>query len=425
MKPNTNDCPWRHTRNQQLLTSLRESIVDKPPYISGTLELPDSFFSLFYKVAEDGHTARHINFSDATPDELEQLTQACEPASSGVRQEHVLDESYHKVGKMDFGCFASTLDPIHTDLMNIIRNYLLEGVPSIRNIKVELYKLNVYGKGSSFKPHVDTPRSKKMFGSLVVVFPTFHEGGALLLRHRGHEWIFDSGQALAGAANGRLSIGYAAILNDIEYGVTQVTSGHRVTLTYNLYFDDGGPVSENDAVSKQLLPLKPPNQEIFQEAFKTLLENPEFMADGGMLAFGLRHVYRIEGNLKRVHNVLKGSDVVVRQSMRALGFEPVLYVYFDDPHVKSPVRGVIVDQLSKTYEADDEEETILHILQSKQGGILVCQDGWEISEEDCDDPFQSEMVEWVTPVTVYNRQETVLHYYDEVRRRRKHTGTYV
>ena len=253
-----------------------------------------------------------------------------------------------------------------------------------------------------------------MFGSLVVVFPTFHEGGALLVRHRGHEWIFDSGQALAGAANGRLSIGYAAILNDIEYGVTPVTSGHRVTLTYNLYYDDGGPVSERDAVSKQLLPLKPPNQEIFQEAFKTLLENPEFMADGGMLAFGLRHVYRIEGNLKRVHKVLKGSDVVVHQSMRALGFEPVLYVYFDDPHVKSPVRGVIVDQLSKTYEADDEEETILHILQSKQGGILVCQDGWEISDEDCDDPFQSEMVEWVTPVTVFNRQETVLHYYDEV-----------
>jgi hypothetical protein len=36
-----------------------------------------------------------------------------------------------------------------------------------------------------------------MFGSLVIVFPTPHEGGALLLRHRGQEWIFDSDQALA------------------------------------------------------------------------------------------------------------------------------------------------------------------------------------------------------------------------------------
>jgi hypothetical protein len=57
----SDDCQWRHrdtpSRNQHLLTSLRESIVDKPP-ISGTLQLPDSFFSFFYKVAKDGHSAR-------------------------------------------------------------------------------------------------------------------------------------------------------------------------------------------------------------------------------------------------------------------------------------------------------------------------------------------------------------------------------
>ena len=47
-------------RNRQLLTSLRESIIDKPPYISGTLDLPNSDFSLFYKVAKDDHAARFI-----------------------------------------------------------------------------------------------------------------------------------------------------------------------------------------------------------------------------------------------------------------------------------------------------------------------------------------------------------------------------
>jgi hypothetical protein len=53
--------------------------------------------------------------------------------------------------------------------------------------------------GSFFRPHADTPRSDKMFGSLVIVFPSPHEGGALLLRHRGQEWTFDSGEALAAA----------------------------------------------------------------------------------------------------------------------------------------------------------------------------------------------------------------------------------
>jgi hypothetical protein len=49
---------WNQSRNQQLLKSLRESIVDKPPYISGTLQLPDSCFSIFYKIAKGGLAAR-------------------------------------------------------------------------------------------------------------------------------------------------------------------------------------------------------------------------------------------------------------------------------------------------------------------------------------------------------------------------------
>ena len=103
-----------------------------------------------------------------------------------------------------------------------------------------------------------------------------------------------------------------AFFSDIEHEVAPVTSGHRITLTYNLYLDDGGPVSGNDAVSGDLIPPQPPNQEGFCETFKTLLGNPEFMADGGTLAFGLRHVYLIiKESLEHVYNVLKGSDAVV------------------------------------------------------------------------------------------------------------------
>jgi hypothetical protein len=251
-----------------------------------------------------------------------------------------------------------------------------------------------------------------MFGSLVVFFPTFHKGGALLLRHRGREWIFDSGQALAGAANDRQSIGYVAFSGDIEHGVAPVTSGHCVTLTYNLYFDDGRTVSEKDAVSEHLLPPQLSNQEGFQEAFITLLENPEFMADGGALAFGLRHIYPIKSDLKLIQKVLKASDAVVHQSVRALGFEPVLYLYFDDTYGGGPLRGVIVDQLSQSYDADDEEVLITHILQSEQGGSLLCQEGAVISEEDCYHSFQGETVEWVTPMTEYNRQETDVKCWD-------------
>jgi hypothetical protein len=53
-----NQNPDAPTHIQKLLTPLRESIVDKPPYTSGTLRLPNSCFSLFYKAIKDGNDAR-------------------------------------------------------------------------------------------------------------------------------------------------------------------------------------------------------------------------------------------------------------------------------------------------------------------------------------------------------------------------------
>ena len=68
-----------------------------------------------------------------------------------MAKEDVLDETYRKAGKMDSECFSPLLDPpVHTDLLKIIRGYLLEGTQSMNNIKAELYKLNVYGVYSIF-----------------------------------------------------------------------------------------------------------------------------------------------------------------------------------------------------------------------------------------------------------------------------------
>jgi hypothetical protein len=72
--------------------------------------------------------SRRINFANATPDELEQLARAFD----------VFD------GKMDSECFSSSLDPIRTDLIKIIRGYLLEGGESTKGMEIEPYKLNIY-----------------------------------------------------------------------------------------------------------------------------------------------------------------------------------------------------------------------------------------------------------------------------------------
>ena len=51
-----------------------------------------------------------------------------------------------RLGKWIRKCFSSELDLFHThtDMMNIIHGYLLEGTQATNNIKTELYKLDVY-----------------------------------------------------------------------------------------------------------------------------------------------------------------------------------------------------------------------------------------------------------------------------------------
>ena len=73
-----------------------------------------------------------------------------------------------------------------------------------------------------------------MFGSLVIVYPAPHEGGELVLRHKGREWEFDANSLTAFSP----SLAYVAFYSDIEHEVLRVTSGHRVTITFNLYLDD-------------------------------------------------------------------------------------------------------------------------------------------------------------------------------------------
>jgi hypothetical protein len=68
-----------------------------------------------------------------------------------------------------------------------------------------------------------------------------------------------------------------------------------------------------------------------------LPKNPQLLPDGSMLGFGLQHVYQVEGGqgLKHVYDLLKRSDAIVYQAIRALWFEPVLYPYYESQRMDS------------------------------------------------------------------------------------------
>jgi hypothetical protein len=152
----------------ELLAPLQDSILNKPHYFSGMLQLPSSSFSLFYRLTKDGHASRyegwlsrksgrasltlyrrHIDLANATFNELDQLAQACQPTSLSVVEEGTTNEPYCKVRKMDSGCYASVLAPDKTGLGKFIGDYLFEDSQTSKSqskIEMVLQEFNVYSE---------------------------------------------------------------------------------------------------------------------------------------------------------------------------------------------------------------------------------------------------------------------------------------
>ena len=209
------------------------------------------------------------------------------------------------------------------------------------------------GEGAVFKPHQDTPRADDMFGTLVIVFPAPHEGGALKLRAQRNkegetkEWTFDAPALLAQQT--QPSVAYVAFFSDVEHEVLPVTSGHRVTITYNLYWGPTPAVT----FPNELYVLYPPhsNFAFVGEALAELLADPRFLPEGGTLGFGLRHAYPFETRwtddmpnpLDMLRGWLKGSDAALFQACKALGLRPRLRLEMDESGEPIPVR---IDELA-------------------------------------------------------------------------------
>jgi hypothetical protein len=247
-----------------------------------------------------------------------------------------------------------------------------------------------------------------MFGSLVVAFPTAHEGGALVLRHQGKEWTWDSGKILAEQTN-PLSLAYTAFYSNVEHEVAEVTSGNRVTLTYNLYFklahglqrllDSEEPASTIDA-GINLNPTPPSNKAEFKSTLSRLLSDSEFLPQGGRLGFGLQHQYPVDsktGSVEGLLDCLKGSDAFIRRTCQELSLEASLQVIYSDED-----RLVMVPKVvdMSGYVDVREPEKVSDILCDDFGGQLVKSPGFT------DKDTEGTEIWWVTSMTALTRATT-------------------
>ena len=189
----------------------------------GSLPVSASNTLIFYKRDTDEWSSRPIHLPSVETTDIEELLKACSTATFGIGSETVTDKSYRDALKLEPESFTTNFNLASTSILNRIAK-LMTGP-----IKAELYKLNVYLTGGHFKSHVDTPCSKDMFGSLVICLPAAFTGGELVTYHQKRKVVFDW------SVLSRNQIQWAAFYSDVEHEVLPVTSGYRITLTYNLY----------------------------------------------------------------------------------------------------------------------------------------------------------------------------------------------
>jgi len=116
------------------------------------------------------------------------------------------------------------------------------------------------------------------------------------------------------------AIRWAAFYSDCEHEVLEVTSGHRVTLTYNLYLAPGTGLLNGAPKC-----LDPPSLPLFGHLHK-MLAAERFFPKGGYLGIHLAHSY--PHTHPRLHqfvpSMLKGSDMALYEVVVAMGLAVVL-----------------------------------------------------------------------------------------------------
>ena len=241
-----------------------------------------------------------------------------------------------------------------------------------------MYKLNIYACGGFFKAHIDTPRSEKMFGSLVVCLPTPFTGGELIVRHHKQEIKYDWSSTASDTSS---TLHWATFFSDVEHEVLPVSEGYRVTLTYNLSYQSKASDSTFDV-----------NKYGFYKLLQAILSNPVFMCDGGVLGFNSHYSYVFDIQwadlLTHISSTTKDKADTIRQLNRKVPCDKFIYLSKDqqvkilaDVGIEDTNCKIILDALPSDFPLLKGADYIV-VETARSLGLPVCVKPFIISEFD-------------------------------------------
>lgn len=299
----------------------------------------------------------HINGLDRavklplSPDDANAIIDVCHRSPFGKGEETLVDTSVRKCWELNTTEFDIKAPGWANYMKKIIADVgkALGVADKVSSIRADPYKLLIYEKDAFFLSHQDSPKADGMFATLVVCLPTEHEGGEIVLNHRGKSMQFKtSTTSMAGFS-------YAAWYSDVFHEIKPITSGHRLVLTYNLILEGtdnvpSAPSSESSALRNVLKFWEPRAED----------EGPY------LLLYKLSHMYT-DSSLS--FQSMKGSDRPRMAELQAACEELGFNLYLGN--VEREVRGSCDDYTNSQgyYEIQDtiDDSTIMKQVIDSQG----------------------------------------------------------
>lgn len=116
------------------------------------------------------------------------------------------------------------------------------GLPENSKLTASLHNMLIYEQGQFFNTHQDSEKIDGMVASLVIILPSSHKGGELVINHHGDQKII-----VASECDDTLKL--AAFYADCPHEVKKVEKGYRLSLTYNLILENGENVEKEAEIS--------------------------------------------------------------------------------------------------------------------------------------------------------------------------------
>lgn len=158
---------------------------------------------------------------------LQKLRQVSSDAKFGLREKTLLDKKVRDTQEIS----AEKLSIKYNDhtfsyLLKKMRDGL--GLSENAELTAHLHNMLIYGPGQFFKHHQDSEKLEGMIATLVIVLPSAHIGGDLIVNHNNkkHRFVTENVDSK--------KFKCLAFYADCHHEVEKIKQGNRVALTYNL-----------------------------------------------------------------------------------------------------------------------------------------------------------------------------------------------